>query len=169
MARTTGKVSAGERGAPEPGLSVIAAGMKIIGELDTNGVVKVEGAVSGSVRAERQVLVAKGGIVEGDILTREAVVGGEVRGAIYADERVEVQATSQIDGDITTKRILLQEGGEVNGHLKMADPQALNRKAQAQAKAEQATAGQAPQPEQPKPQTKQWKQPPVPAGSARPQ
>ncbi len=112
----------------EPGLSVIATGMRIYGRLDTNGVVKVEGMVSGSIRAEGQVLVAKGGIVEGDILTREAVIGGEVRGAIYADERVEVQTTSQINGDITTKRILLQEGGEVNGHLKMEDPKALARK-----------------------------------------
>ena len=111
----------------EPGLSVVATGMRIDGRLDTNGVVKVEGFVSGSIRAERQVLVAKGGIVEGDILTREAVIGGEVRGAIYADERVEVQAGSQVNGDITTKRILLQEGGEVNGHLRMEDPKALAR------------------------------------------
>ncbi len=111
----------------EPGLSVVATGMRIDGRLDTNGVVKVEGMVSGSIRAEQQVLVAKGGIVEGDILTREAVIGGEVRGAIYADERVEVQASSQVNGDITTKRILLQEGGEVNGNLKMEDPQALAR------------------------------------------
>lgn len=112
----------------EPGLSVVATGMRIEGRLDTNGVVKVEGMVSGSIRAEQQVLVAKGGIVEGDILTREAVIGGEVRGAIYADERVEVQAGSQINGDITTKRILLLEGGEVNGHLRMEDPKALARK-----------------------------------------
>jgi cytoskeletal protein CcmA (bactofilin family) len=122
--------SASQEKAPgrEPGLSVVAGGMSITGRLDTNGVVKVEGTVTGSVRAERQVLVAKGGLVDGDILTREAVIGGEVRGAIYADERVEVQASSQINGDITTKLILLQEGGEVNGHLRMEDPQALARK-----------------------------------------
>lgn len=111
----------------EAGLSVVSAGMRITGQLDTTGVVKVEGVVVGSIRAERQVLVAKGGVVEGDILTREAIIGGQVRGAIYADERVEVQTTSQIHGDITTKRILLQEGGEVNGHLKMEDPKALSR------------------------------------------
>ena len=112
----------------ESGLSVIVIGMRIDGRLDTNGVVKVEGIVSGSIRAERQVLVAKGGIVEGDILTSEAIIGGEVRGAIYVDERVEVKASAQINGDITTKRILLQEGGEINGNLKMEDPKALARK-----------------------------------------
>ena len=112
----------------EPGLSVIACGMSISGHLDTDGVVKVEGKVTGSIRAERQVLVARGGMVDGDIMTREAIIGGKVRGAIYADERVEVQATSLINGDIMTKRILLQEGGEVNGHVRIEDPKALSRK-----------------------------------------
>jgi len=90
----------------------------------TDGVVKIEGTVVGTVRAEQQVLVAKGGLVEGDIHTREAVLGGEVRGAILAHERVEVQATSVVHGDIGTQRIMVHEGGEVNGHVKMGDPRA---------------------------------------------
>jgi cytoskeletal protein CcmA (bactofilin family) len=106
-------------------LSVIAAGTTITGELSSDGTVKVEGIVVGSVRAERQVLVAKGGRIDGDVYTREAIVGGEVRGAILADDRVEVQATSVIQGDITTQRIVVQEGGEVNGHVKMTNPNAL--------------------------------------------
>lgn len=109
----------------EPGLSIIASGMRISGELDTNGVVKVEGAVSGRIRAEGQVLVATGGLVEGDIMTREAIIGGEVRGAIFADERVEVQSSCSINGDITTQRIVVQEGGEVNGKIRMSNPEAL--------------------------------------------
>ena len=92
------------------------------GELVTDGVVKIEGTVVGTVRAGQQVLVAKGGIVEGDIHTREAVLGGEVRGTILAHERVEVQATSVVHGDIGTQRIVVHEGGEVNGHVKMGDP-----------------------------------------------
>ena len=117
----------GSRASPraEAALSVIAAGTRITGELSSDGIVKVEGSVVGSVRAERQVLVAKGGVIEGDVYTREAVIGGEVRGAILANDRVEVQATSVIQGDITTQRIVVQEGGEVNGHVRMCDPQAL--------------------------------------------
>ncbi len=116
------------RSGKEPGLSIVASGMTITGELDTDGVVKVEGKIQGKVRAEQQVLVAKGGEVEGDIYTREAVVGGVVRGAILSDERVEVQVGSVVNGDITTQRILVHEGGEVNGSVRMADPQALKRK-----------------------------------------
>lgn len=112
-------------GARDPGLSVIAPGMRVEGELLTDGVVKIEGSVVGSVRAEQQVLVAKGGVVEGDIHTREAILGGEVRGSIMAHDRVEVQASSVVHGDITTQRIVVHEGGEVNGHVRMGDPRAM--------------------------------------------
>lgn len=109
----------------EPGLSVIAPGMRVEGELVTDGVVKIEGTVVGSVRAGQQVLVAKGGVVEGDIHAREAILGGEVRGSVLATERVEVQASSAVQGDIVTQRIVVHEGGEVNGHLRMGDPKAI--------------------------------------------
>jgi cytoskeletal protein CcmA (bactofilin family) len=108
-------------------LSVIAPGTKITGELVSDGIVKVEGTVVGTVRAERQVLVAKGGLIEGDVFTRDAIVGGEIHGAILADDRVEVQSTSVIEGDITTLRIVIHEGGEVNGHVRMGNPQALEQ------------------------------------------
>ncbi len=111
----------------EASLSVIAAGTKITGEVTSDGVVKVEGTVVGSVKADRQVLVAKGGVIEGDVFTSDAIVGGEIHGAILADERVEVQSTSIIQGDITTLRIVIHEGGEVNGHVRMGNPQALEQ------------------------------------------
>src|SRR6185503_3479827 len=104
---------------PEVGLSIIGMGMRVVGDIMAEGVVKVEGVVAGTVRAGRQVLVAKGGEVEGDIITREAIIGGEVRGSIQAQERVEIQATSVVHGDITTKRLFVQEGGELNGVLRM--------------------------------------------------
>ena len=113
----------------EPGLSIVAVGMEINGRLDTNGVVKVEGTVRGSIRAERQVLVAKGGVVDGDVFTKEAIIGGEVSGAIYADDRVEVQTLSRINGDITTQKLMVQEGGDVNGQVRMENPDALKRSA----------------------------------------
>lgn len=109
----------------DPGLSIIAAGMRVEGELITDGVVKIEGLVVGSVRAEQQVLVAKGGTVDGDVHTQEAILGGEVRGTIYASQRVEVQATSVVHGDIATQRIVVHEGGEVNGRVRMGPPDAL--------------------------------------------
>ncbi|MBI3982159.1 MAG: polymer-forming cytoskeletal protein [Gemmatimonadetes bacterium] len=106
----------------EGGLSIIAPGMRVEGQVITSGVVKIEGTVVGAIQADQQVLVASGGTVEGDVRTREAIVGGTVHGSIFAEDRVEIQPGAVVQGDITTFRILVSEGGEVNGLLKMGQP-----------------------------------------------
>jgi cytoskeletal protein CcmA (bactofilin family) len=121
--RTTGTRTNG----PE-GLSILAAGTRIKGEVEVEGVIKIEGTVEGTVKAQGQVLVVKGGIVEGDIYARQAIIGGEARGAVFADERVEVQATSIVNGDITTPQITVLEGGKINGNIRMENPHAFGRK-----------------------------------------
>src|SRR6266513_2522165 len=105
----------------ESGLSIIGTGMRVVGDISADGVVKIEGTVVGTVRAGRQVLVGKGGEVEGDVISREAIIGGEVRGSIRADERIEIQSTSVVHGDIAAKRLLVQEGGEINGVVRMGE------------------------------------------------
>jgi cytoskeletal protein CcmA (bactofilin family) len=110
------------RGSARDGvLSIIAVDLKVVGGLSTEGTVKVDGLVEGNIQAERQVLVSKGGEVKGDIQSAEIIVGGRIEGSVRASGRVEVQSTATIDGDILTKRILVHEGGEVNGNLRMRD------------------------------------------------
>jgi cytoskeletal protein CcmA (bactofilin family) len=126
--------AAARQAAASNSLSVIGAGMVIRGDVDTAGVVKVEGTVEGHVIAGTQVLVAKGGTVKGDIETREAVIGGDVAGAVNSSERVEVQAGATVQGDITTRRILVAEGAMLNGQIRMGDvPDRATRKSVANA------------------------------------
>lgn len=112
-----GKNGSGGEGA----LSIIAAGMTVSGDIESSGVVKVEGRVDGSIRSARQVLVGRQGLVHGDIDTREAVIGGTVEGMITASERVEIQATASVQGDIVTRTIVVAEGGRINGTVRMEE------------------------------------------------
>ena len=105
----------------EGALSIIAAGMTVSGDIESTGVVKVEGRVDGSIRSARQVLVGRQGTVHGDIETREAVIGGAVEGTISASERVEIQATAAVQGDIVTRTIVVAEGGRINGSVRMEE------------------------------------------------
>ncbi len=106
---------------PEAGLSVIASGMKIVGDIESTGVVKIEGIVEGAVRGARQLLLGRQGTVHGDIRAHEVVIGGTVIGTIVADERVEIQGTSSVQGDIHTKSIVVLEGGVINGTVRMGE------------------------------------------------
>ena len=102
-------------------LSVVGVGMTIRGDVETAGVVKIEGTVEGHVIGGMQVLVAKGGVVKGDIETKEAIIGGTVSGAVQGGERVEIQAGATVQGDITTKRIAVAEGASMNGQVRMGE------------------------------------------------
>jgi cytoskeletal protein CcmA (bactofilin family) len=99
--------------------SIIASDMTVVGDLETEGVVRIEGRVRGTVRVGQQVLVATGAAIEGDLHTQEAVIAGQVSGGIYAKDRVELQATAVVSGDILTPRIAIVEGARVTGEVKM--------------------------------------------------
>jgi cytoskeletal protein CcmA (bactofilin family) len=99
--------------------SIIASDMAVIGDLETEGVVRIEGRVKGTVKVGSQILVTQGATIEGDLHTQEAVIAGTVTGAIHASDRVELQATAVVAGDIYTGRIAIVEGAKVAGEVKM--------------------------------------------------
>lgn len=102
-------------------ISIIGPGMTVVGDCDTEGTLRIEGTVEGTVRAGKAVVVGKDGVVNGDITTQDAVVGGRVNGSIVAESRLELQATCIIDGQIQARRIKLEEGGRVNGMVQIGD------------------------------------------------
>lgn len=118
-ATTSNGAGKDRRRAEQHGLSIVAPDLVVSGDLESGGVIKVEGRVAGMVRAGQQVLVAQGAVIDGDLHTREAVVGGTVHGSILASDRVEVQPHAVVEGDITTRNLLIQEGGRVNGVVTM--------------------------------------------------
>jgi cytoskeletal protein CcmA (bactofilin family) len=100
-------------------VSIIGPGMKVVGDCESDGTIRVEGSVEGSVKAAKSVVVGKDGLVVGDISTQDAIVAGRVNGSVTAESRVELQSTCRIQGDIRSRRVKLDEGGQVDGQLHM--------------------------------------------------
>ena len=116
----------------EQGLSIVAVGTRITGGIEIDGVLRIAGRVDGNIRADGQVLVAPGGVVEGDIMTRQAIVGGEIRGQILADELVVLCTGCTVQGNVVTPRIAVEEGATLNGNLRMANLHVTRRHASAE-------------------------------------
>lgn len=107
---------------PETVISIIGPGMKVVGDCETDGTIRIEGTVEGTVRAGKAVVVGKDGVVDGTIITQDAVISGRVVGNLRAESRLELQATSRIDGEVYARRMQLEEGALLNGNLHMGDP-----------------------------------------------
>ena len=101
--------------------SLIGADMRVFGSVHSTSVVSVAGTVLGSVSADDQVIVTKGGRVEGGVEAREVVLNGEVRGQVDARERLEIQASAMVHGDLHAPRLMLLEGAVVDGDVSIAE------------------------------------------------
>lgn len=102
-------------------VSVIGAGLKITGDVESSGIIKVEGTVEGNIRGARQLFLGKGGTIRGDLHASEIVLAGTVIGTVSASDRCEIQGSSAVHGDIYTKSIVVLEGAVINGTVRMGD------------------------------------------------
>lgn len=102
-------------------ISIIGPGMRVVGDCETEGTLRIEGSVEGTVQAGKAVVVGKDGVVDGDISTQDAVIGGRVTGSLVAESRLELQASCVIEGQIRARRIKLEEGGKVNGMVQVGE------------------------------------------------
>lgn len=104
-------------------ISIIGPGMRIDGDITTDGTVRIEGAVHGSVRAGKAVVLGKEGEITGDVHTQDAVIGGRVVGTIVAESRLELQNTCAIEGEIRARaeHLQLDEGARFSGQVQMIE------------------------------------------------
>ena len=102
---------------PESVISIIGAGMTVVGDTDTDGSLRIEGTVRGNVRAGKSVVIGRGGFVDGSVFTQDAVIAGQVSGGIHAESRLELQATSEVSGEIAAPRMQVEEGAKVQGQV----------------------------------------------------
>ncbi len=125
--------------ATEAALSIIAAGMRITGDIETTGTIKVDGQIEGSVVGARQMMLGRNGAIHGNVHAGEVVLGGLVDGTIVADDRLELQSSAVVNGDIDTKSIVVLEGARINGTVRMQEIRLLGT--QAASEARQAKTG----------------------------
>ena len=116
-----------ERNGGDSEISIIAAGTTIVGDCETEGSIRVEGRVEGTIRAGKSVVVGRTGEVIGDIFTQDAVISGKISGNVTAESRLELQATCQVQGELRSRRMQLDEGARFNGQLHMDETAARPR------------------------------------------
>ncbi len=105
----------------ETEVTVIGEGLKLEGDLDLTGVVRVYGKLSGTIRAaaDSSLILMESAVVEGNLDVDTLVVAGFVRGEIRARKRVSIEGTGRVVGNIETQSISIDFGAYLEGETKM--------------------------------------------------
>ncbi|KPL18992.1 MAG: hypothetical protein AMJ92_05345 [candidate division Zixibacteria bacterium SM23_81] len=108
--------------------TVIAKGTKIVGNINMEGNVRVDGHIKGKVTTSEVLTIGKTGVVDGEVQVKEAVVGGKIKGNLVASQRVELESKATILGDVTTRIFVIKEGGVFHGRCSMQEGEKEERK-----------------------------------------
>ena len=89
------------------------------GDLECDGIVKVDGVLTGSIKTVSNVIITEKGRVDAHVEAQNVSVSGQAKGSIVAKGRLEILSTGKVWADVTVTSFLLDDGGKLHGGLKM--------------------------------------------------
>ncbi|MBI5530729.1 MAG: polymer-forming cytoskeletal protein [Candidatus Doudnabacteria bacterium] len=102
-----------------PSETVVGPSVKIQGDLNSEGNIKIEGQVSGKVKTSQSVFVIPGAKIAADVLAGNAVIGGEIQGNLKIAGHLVLQSTAKILGDIACSVLRVEDGAQFSGKCVM--------------------------------------------------
>ena len=97
--------------------SLVGAGSSVDGDIDVEGMLRVDGDIRGSVRVTGKIVVGSAGRVEASIRAASAIIGGLVKGDVYVSDRLRLLSGGVIVGNVYAPRLEIEDGTVVHGYI----------------------------------------------------
>lgn len=98
---------------------IISKGMKITGNISSEGSVRVDGAIEGTLSVKGDMILGETGSVQGDINASNLIVAGKLDGAAVVREKLEITSTGVLLGEVCCSTMVVEEGGILEGTTQM--------------------------------------------------
>lgn len=111
-----------------PSVNIIGNGTDIKGNIKSNGDLRIDGFIKGTIQASGKVVVGTTGKVEGEISCQNADISGEVKAHIKVSELLSLKSNAVVSGDILTNKLAIEPGAVFTGACKMGNQDSSNGK-----------------------------------------
>lgn len=99
--------------------TMIGAGTTIIGDLQSNGDIRIDGILKGNLTGKAKIIIGAEGKVEGDIEGLQADIIGHVTGTIRVQELLYLHGNTVVIGDIYAGKLQVEPTAVFNGQCHM--------------------------------------------------
>ena len=100
-------------------VNIIWQGTSILGDINSNGDIRIDGTLKGSIKTEGKVVLGKEGVVEGDVVCQNADISGTIKAKITVSNLLSLKETARLNGDIVTNKLSIEPGAEFTGSCSM--------------------------------------------------
>lgn len=91
----------------------------IIGSLNGNGLLKIDGSIDGDIFCEDDVILGSSGHIKGNMVCNNAYIHGIIDGNISCKSTLTIENCGKVKGDILVKKLMISEGGVLDGKCTM--------------------------------------------------
>ena len=104
---------------PTAAVNMIGAGTIITGDVISKGDIRVDGTLKGSVNTEGKVVLGREGVIEGDVVCKDADISGTIKARITVSQLLSLKTTAKLNGDIITNKLSIEPGAAFTGSCSM--------------------------------------------------
>ena len=108
-----------ERGKAAGSTSLFSKKVSIIGDIQGNEDLHVEGRFKGSIKITGNIFVGPTGLVEADVEANNITILGKIHGNVLARQQLEIQSAGELIGDCSAQSIDIKEGAVFEGRSNM--------------------------------------------------
>ena len=102
-------------------INVIAKGTLIRGDVISEGDLRIDGEVKGTIRSRSKVMVGPEGMVDGDVECVHAEVLGRMKGSLKVQDHLYLRGNARMEGDVLTTHFEMEPSVRFNGKCTMED------------------------------------------------
>lgn len=99
--------------------NMIGPGTKIVGNIETNGDIRIDGNIEGNINSKGKVVVGNNGFVKGEIVCSNAEIAGTLNGKATVSELLSLKGSSKVNGDIKSGKLSIEPGAIFSGTCTM--------------------------------------------------
>jgi len=100
-------------------VNAIGQGSTIKGDITTDGDLRIDGTLKGTVNTKGRLVLGETGLIEGEIICQNALISGTVKAKIQVTELLSLRAKANLHGDIITNKLSVEPGANFTGSCSM--------------------------------------------------
>ena len=99
--------------------TIIGSDANLDGDLTLKNSARIDGKITGTITSSGTVTVGPKGVIEGDIIAENIMLGGKVVGQLTAKGQIIIEGAAVLTGNLKTVSLIIQEGAKFNGNSDM--------------------------------------------------
>src|SRR5512133_3540225 len=89
-------------------INLISNGTDITGDIISNGDIRIDGSVTGTLNTKGKVVIGPTGKIKGEVFCKNSEISGIIEGKITVSQLLNLKTSCRILGDIATSKLSIE-------------------------------------------------------------